>query len=160
MSNILQFPHLHSLVYFIADKPTKDNVSQQIPLVGTSSYRTLLEWIGMMDIDITRVRLYNQIDGPFNNVMSRMSLNRAIELRQICVVALGQKAATYLRKAGITNYFMLPHPSGRNRLLNDKKFVKVKLDLCKRFIYEGVNDERQPTQKNSGTESSGYFTDC
>lgn len=140
MNKILQSAHLHPLIYIIADKPTKDNISQQIPLVGTSSYRTLLGWIGIMDIDITRVRLYNQVDGPFNNIMAQTSLNRAIQLRQICVIALGQKAATYLRKAGIQTYSTLPHPSGRNRVLNDRTFVKGRLDSCKKFVYEGVND--------------------
>jgi hypothetical protein len=140
MSNLLKLPHLHCLVYFVADKPTKENVSKEVPLVGTTSYRTLLEWIGDMDIDITRVRLYNQINNPFGNVMARASLNRAVELKQIAVIALGQKAATYLRKAGITNYFPLPHPSGRNRLLNNKKFVKIKLEACKKYIYEGVSN--------------------
>lgn len=142
MSDLLRLKYLHSLVYFVADKPTKDNMSQDVPLVGTQSYKILLEWIGDMDIDITRVRLYNQIDNPFNNIMAQSSLNKAIQLKQICVIALGQKAATYLNKAGIKNYFTLPHPSGRNRLLNDKKFVKIKLSACKKYIYDGVINEQ------------------
>lgn len=127
--------HLHKLVYFIADRPTKDNISPEIPLVGTGSYRTLLEWIGLMNVDITRVRLYNQSDNPFNNIMAKISLNKAIELKQIAVVALGQKAATYLKKTGIVNYFTLFHPSGKNRLLNDKNFVKLRLEACQKYIY-------------------------
>lgn len=137
---LLGLKHLHPLVYFIADKPAKDNVSQEVPLVGTASYRTLLEWIGMMDVDITRVRLYNQSDAPFSNVMALTSLNRACELRQIAVIALGQKAATYLKKTGVKNYFLLFHPSGRNRLLNRQDYVTLRLAQCKKYIYEGVND--------------------
>lgn len=140
MSNILRMPFLHCLVYFVADKPTKDNVSNSVPLVGTQSYRTLLEWIGEMDVDITRVRLYNQVDKPFDNILSKTTLNTAIGLHQIAIVALGQKAATYLRKTGIQEYAVLPHPSGRNRLLNDKKFVKMQLEACKKYIYKGVID--------------------
>lgn len=161
MSSLLKIPHLHPLVYFIADKPTKTNVSQEVPLVGTQSYKTLLEWIGEMDIDISRVRMYNQTDGPFSNTMSRVSLNKAVVLRQIAVIALGQKAATYLKKAGINNYFVLPHPSGRNRLLNDKHFVINKLMDCKKYIYEGViSDEQQPAKESCGIEDSGYLSDC
>ena len=152
---------LHPLVYVVADKPTKDNVSQEVPLVGTRSYRTLLEWLGLMDIDISRVRLYNQVDNPFSNVMAKTSLNRAIELKQIAVVALGQKAATYLKKAGINNFFIMIHPSGRNRLLNDPEFVKLKLDACKRYIYEGVlYNEQQSAQKSERVEDGGYLSDC
>lgn len=130
--------YLHCLVYVVADKPAKDNISPQVPLVGTSSYKRLLTWLGDMDIDITRVRLYNQSDSPFSNLMSRVSLNRAIELGQIRVIALGQKAANYLKKAGIEQYFLLPHPSGRNRLTNDIDYVKVKLEHCKNYIYKGT----------------------
>lgn len=138
MNNLLKFSFLHSLIYIVADKPTKENISPEVPLVGTSSYKTLLNWLADMNIDITRVRLYNQIDNPFGNSLSRSTLNTAIELGQIKVIALGQKAATYLTNSGIKEYFLLPHPSGRNRLLNDKNFVKVKLEACKNYVYKGV----------------------
>lgn len=161
MNKLFPTNYLHPLIYFIADKPTKDNVSQEVPLVGTQSYKTLLEWIGEMDIDISRVRMYNQNDAPFSNVLSRASLNKAITLRQICVIALGQKAATYLKKAGINNYFTLPHPSGRNRLLNDKHYVITRLENCKRYVYEGIkNDEQQSPEEGAGIEDSGYLSDC
>jgi len=32
------------------------------------------------------------------------------------------------------DYFSLPHPSGRNRLLNDKKYIKLKLKECKEWL--------------------------
>lgn len=135
---LLGTKYLHGLVYFVADQPTKDNVSPVVPLVGTESYRTLLRWCGEMDVDITRVRMYNQVDGPFDHTISRATLNKAIELGQIKVIALGQKAASYLVKVGVNEFFILPHPSGRNRLLNDKEFVKEKLGACRKYIYEGV----------------------
>ncbi len=142
MSNLLSFYKLHPLVYVIADKPAKDNVTPEVPLVGTASYKTLLGWLADMDVDITRVRMYNQSDDPFGNILSKTSLNRAIELGQIRVVALGQKAATYLKKTGIRDYFLLFHPSGRNRLTNDKEYVSMVLDQCKLYIYnKGQIDE-------------------
>lgn len=135
---LLGTKYLHSLVYFVADRPTADNISSVVPLIGTDSYKTLLKWCGEMDVDITRVRLYNQVDGPFDHAMARATLNQAIKLDQIKVIALGQKAATYLMKVGVEEYFVLPHPSGRNRLLNNKKYVNEKLGACRKYIYEGV----------------------
>lgn len=135
MSNILRFPHLHGLVYIVADKPTKDNISPKTPLVGTQSYKTLLCWLADMDIDITRVRLYNQIDDPFGNIMSKVTLNKAIELDQIKVLALGQKAGTYLNKVGIDEYFLLPHPSPANRRYHQSVFLNEKLASCRKYIY-------------------------
>lgn len=92
MNKLLGISYLHCLVYIVADTPLKGNISQKVPLVGTSSYKRLLMWIGEMDIDITRVRLYNQGDAPFDDSLTRSSLNHAIELNQIRVIALGQKA--------------------------------------------------------------------
>lgn len=143
MSVLLRTSHLHCLVYLVADKPTKDNISPDVPLVGTSSYKTLLGWLADMDVDITRVRTYNQSTDPFGNIMSKTSLNQAIKLRQIAVVALGQKATNYLERTGIISYHALPHPSGLNRILNNKKFIKDRLDACKKYIYEGINEDAQ-----------------
>ena len=144
---LLGTKYLHGLVYFVADAPTAKNLSPAVPLVGTDSYKTLLKWIGEMDVDITRVRLYNQCDGPFNSRMSQVTLNKAIELQQIKVIALGQNAANYLAKVGINEFFLLPHPSGLNRLLNDKKYVDLKLGACKQYIYEGVLNGQQKREE-------------
>ena len=139
--------HLHGLVYIVADQPTAANISLTVPLVGTDSYRTLLSWIAEMDVDITRVRMYNQCDGPFDNPLSRTTLNAAIGLQQIKVIALGQKAATYLGNVGVEEYYILPHPSGLNRLLNDKEYVKNKLESCKVYIYQGVLNGQQECEE-------------
>ena len=54
-------------------------------------------------------------------------LLRLISSIQPCyVVALGQTAAKALRKINQPHYEM-PHPSGRNRKLNDKRYVEEKI---------------------------------
>lgn len=133
-----QKQHLHSMLYVVADKPTTANLATNVPLVGTSSYKTFLNWCADMDVDITRIRLYNQIDKPFEG-LSGAALNIAIKNNHIKVIALGEAAKKYLLKAGIQEFFVLPHPSGRNRLLNDKKFIKKTLDQCHNYIYKGVS---------------------
>lgn len=138
--------HLHGLVYIVADKPTKDNVSAKVPLVGTKSYKTLLGWLADMNVDISRVRMYNQVDKPFDGFMNQMSINRAVELNQIKVLALGNKAADYLASAGIKEFFVLQHPSGLNRKLNDRKRVKLMLKECQEYVYR----KETPKAENSG----------
>lgn len=129
--------HLHSIIYFVADKPAKGNLSPKIPLVGTSSYKTLLNWCGDMDIDVTRIRMFNQSDNPFPQFGIK-SLNIAIKENHIKVVVLGEVAKKYVLKAGVDEFFVLPHPSPANRKLNDHKFVKDTLKQCKNYIYKGV----------------------
>lgn len=127
--------YLHPLVYFVADKPGKKNLHPQIPLVGTQSYNKLLEWLGRMNVDISRVRLYNQADKPFSSPFSRDSLNVAVKNKHIRVVALGKNAMKYLMNAGITEFYALPHPSGSNILANNTKKLKQSLRQCQDYIY-------------------------
>jgi hypothetical protein len=49
------------------------------------------------------------------------------------VIALGGLASTALNKIDVP-HFKLPHPSPRNRLLNDKAFEKRILKQCKDYL--------------------------
>lgn len=49
------------------------------------------------------------------------------------VIALGGFASSVLTKLNV-DHFRLPHPSPRNRLLNDKKFEAEQLRLCKKYL--------------------------
>jgi hypothetical protein len=51
------------------------------------------------------------------------------------VIALGGFPSTVLDCINIT-HFRLPHPSPRNRVLNDKVELSRILDECKRYIHE------------------------
>jgi hypothetical protein len=49
------------------------------------------------------------------------------------VVALGNFPSTVLKRAGITHYKM-PHPSPRNRLLNDPTYEAEQLAMCREYL--------------------------
>jgi hypothetical protein len=49
------------------------------------------------------------------------------------VVALGALASRSLDEIGV-KHFRLPHPSGRNRLLNDAAYVRRCLAACQRYV--------------------------
>jgi len=50
------------------------------------------------------------------------------------VLALGGFASAALKKAGI-DHFVLPHPSPRNRKLNDKSYEKSILEKAYKYIH-------------------------
>lgn len=137
MSNVVNInnQHLHPLIYFVADCPAKDNLSAKVPLVGTKSYVNLLIWCGLMDVDVSRVRFFNQADDPFKD-FSGLSLRNAVATGHIKVVTLGNKAMEYLLDVGVEDFFALPHPSPKNRVLNDKRKLKNTLGQCRNYIYE------------------------
>lgn len=49
------------------------------------------------------------------------------------IVALGNEVSNTLKKMGV-EHFKLPHPSPRNRLLNDKDFETERLEACREYI--------------------------
>lgn len=121
------------MIVFVGDKPSVKNVDPDIPFVGTQSYKNLLNWIWEIDIDISDtltanatenfyywVGYYGNGEDPHNHVY----------------IALGNKAENFLKSEKL-NYFKLPHPSPRNRKLNDKKFIKQELKKCKEWLTNG-----------------------
>lgn len=50
------------------------------------------------------------------------------------IITLGNFASDALKRLNI-KHFKLPHPSPRNRMLNDKNFEKLILTRCKEFIH-------------------------
>ncbi len=87
-----------------------------------------------MNVDITRVRMYNQIDNPFPPLTVH-SLNVEIAQKHIRVIALGKNAMTYLMKVGVTEFYSLPHPSGANLAANKSKELTKRLNQCREYIY-------------------------
>ena len=47
------------MIYFIGDKPSKKNIDKNVAFVGTRSYKTLLDWIYRMNLNINKICLFN-----------------------------------------------------------------------------------------------------
>jgi uracil-DNA glycosylase len=109
------------MIIFVGDAPSKKNTDPSIPFVGTQSYKRLLMWIWEMDINITDVYLCNKDKIPlhFNGKY----------------VALGRNAEKVLQMFELP-YFYLPHPSGLNRTVNDKRLMSRLFKDCKTFLNE------------------------
>ena len=117
------------MIYFIGDKPSKNNIDTEVAFVGTRSYKTLLDWIYRMNLSINKVCLYNADD--FVRLTDNNKIITIHEHDQ--VVALGREASRALDKA-IIPHLKIPHPSGLNRKLNDPQFVNKFLKECKDYV--------------------------
>ena len=118
-------------IVFVGDKPSKKNLDPAIPFVGTKSYKTLLEWIWRLNVDISRVTLLNkhQVEWPqFSKLTSRDP--------HYVFIALGNEASKKLTSLNM-EHFKLPHPSGLNRKINDKKYLDKVLKECKNYLKRG-----------------------
>lgn len=125
------------MIIFVGDEPSAKNIDPNVPFVGTQSYKRLLGWIWEMDINISDVTLLNQNKLDINYVNGDVYYDRTFIDNEcnITFIALGKKAAEKL-DGSYVRFFDLPHPSGRNRKLNDKKYVKQILKQCKEWLNE------------------------
>jgi len=114
-------------VVFVGDKPSRTNVDSRIAFVGAKCFPRLVEWIRFLKPDY--YVCYN-ISTPedFGKIENLKSAG-------FKVVALGAKAAEILDGYNIV-HFQLPHPSGRNRLLNDRAYVERELKVCYDYIHD------------------------
>lgn len=117
-------------ILLVGDKPSFKNLDPRIAFVGTPSYKTLQRWLTVIVPEKADIVAINRVDPGFTTHLISCSL----EGRKI--IACGEEAANALRNFGVVNFFKLPHPSGRNRNLNNKKFVAEILQKCKAWIEE------------------------
>jgi hypothetical protein len=60
-------------------------------------------------------------------------LRAAFDIHSGPIIVLGNVASTVLKRLEV-EHFVLPHPSYRNRKLNDRDFEKRILEECRRWI--------------------------
>jgi len=137
-------------IIFVGDKPSTKNLDSNVPFVGTQSYKKLLEWIWEMDIDIHDVKIINKEDVARESLKYSRGYKRKwialgsnaeeviknldIELITIMGPVHGNRKLELYSVKGKFDHFKLPHPSPKNRKLNDKKWIKQQLKECKEWL--------------------------
>ena len=114
----------------VGDKPSSKNEDPSIAFVGTQSHKKIEEWLEVLLEEEAEVIMVNQVDPGFAQHLIYASLHG------FQIIALGEQAALALAHNGVINFFKLPHPSGKNRKLNNKKYVAEILQKCKNWIEE------------------------
>lgn len=114
------------MILFIGDEPSRLNTDKEVAFKGAACETRLNEWIKRVNRKETYM-VINRVDKDFHELVGLcVALNEPI-------VALGNKASGALKNEP---HFKLPHPSGRNRQINDKKLIEQKLTDCKKYIEE------------------------
>ncbi len=96
-------------VLIVGDAPSRLNHIENVAFIGAACYPRLIEWVAALKLD--DYELVNSDTDACMDFISKWSGD--------AIIALGRKAQSRLRKAGIS-YIALPHPSGRNRQLNNR----------------------------------------
>ncbi len=110
-----------------SNRPTTKKVNKN------STFDRLNKWMDHLNVQhFSFINLLDYSkDNPTIKDVDFKSLDVAKQYNK--VIALGGLASTALNKIGV-DHFKLPHPSPRNRLLNDKTFEKKILKECKEYL--------------------------
>lgn len=111
-------------VLFVGDKPSKRTEPGKA-FKGAACELRLTQWINEIKPASWGFMLFNRVD-LFAPIWCLWATDD-----EYPIVALGNEASKFL---GPLPHFKMPHPSGRNRQLNDKEFVSQKLTECKAYI--------------------------
>lgn len=127
-------------VLILGQNPSKSNTDPDIPFEGTRSGKILDKWLRNILNDNDQYTLMNCSNDPDYKFTAKNKKFLATKITHVAdkfdkIVALGMQASYVLEMAGVA-HFALPHPSGRNRLLNDKRFVEEILTECFRYIHD------------------------
>jgi hypothetical protein len=117
-------------VLFVGDEPSKKNLYPDVAFAGTKSFDTLVGWATKkLNLALYQFTMVNSVS---TQDWARIGFHWGVGSP---IIALGIKAEKRLRKMGISCY-PLPHPSGRNRKLNNKEYVDSELQKCYLWLKE------------------------
>lgn len=118
-------------VVFVGHKPSRLNVDPNIAFVGARCFPRLVEWIKYINPDY-------YICLNINNISDSFTIRKLSE-NNFKIVALGKDASCLLDFYKIA-HFQLPHPSGLNRLINDKEYIERKLKIAYKYVNNLITD--------------------
>lgn len=121
------------VILFVGSNPSNSSMCDAAFHSSTRSSKILTGWC--VDLQGMKVHI-NVLNKPTENnrplkaseiayCTKRLS-DDIISIKPDRIIALGKSAAKALNKIGEC-YYEMPHPSGRNRLLNDPEYVAAKV---------------------------------
>lgn len=115
------------MIIFVGDKPSPKMKPGAKPFEGAACEARLKAWI--KELGITEHLVFNSHStADWWNALDAIDYHRTA-----LIVALGNNASKRLNEECL-DHFKLPHPSGRNRQINDKAFIEKKLQECREWL--------------------------
>lgn len=122
-----------TVILFVGSNPSNASTTNIAFHAQTKSSKILTGWskdLPGIKVHINVLNEKTDNNRPLNNKEIKLNLERlAIDIKcsgATKIVALGKTAAKALSMMGVPHYEM-PHPSGRNRKLNDANYVAAKV---------------------------------
>jgi uracil-DNA glycosylase len=114
------------VIIFVGDKPSPRMKPGAKPFQGAACEARLKAWIKALGLKRYDYTIVNSGDMDFDIYMTTDRIAYYSDY-----IALGNNASKALRDIP---HFKLPHPSGRNRQINDEALINEKLKKCKEWL--------------------------
>lgn len=131
-------------ILFVGSNPSVKANSNEAFTEDTVSGKTLKDWISRAYLDTHDMHFINVSSSKTSNNMPLSKTNIHANLEKLKteintinpthVIALGKTAAYALSKI-ITDFIEMPHPSHRNRLLNNESYVSKCIEKMSNYVY-------------------------
>lgn len=122
-------------VLFVGSNPSKKNLKSEQPFIGTRSHDTLLQWIAALGVsDYTLTNASDKVAYRLTNEDIDYDRLEDLIVKNDVIIALGRVAEKAVKATGRKSYVYLPHPSPRNRVLNDKAYVARLLAVTRTLL--------------------------
>ncbi len=133
-------------ILIVCQNPSKNNLGLRVPFIpvmirSTNNNLTLIKWLKTLGVSRWGViNCSNLLDTRWTKSDIKIC---SAQIRYIYdnngeyhkVLALGNIASKVLTLASI-QHFKLPHPSGRNRKLNDRLWLDGELRKCREYLHD------------------------
>jgi uracil-DNA glycosylase len=112
------------MILFVGDRPAP-KAKTDVPFKDAACAKRLKSWFETLELKEADYKIINSSSEYF--FLAVLLANQ----RGALIVALGKNASDALSDV---RHFRLPHPSGRNRQINNKKFIDNQLNKCKKWL--------------------------
>ena len=135
------------MILFVASNPSRLNLDSNVPFKGSKSEKNFNEWAARIS-PLGNHEVMNVLDNVTedNRPLTKAEIEEGVF--GICerlkdggitkVVTLGKSAQLAIEMSqsivGPIDYYALPHPSPRNRFLNNKEQVEAVLEECEKWV--------------------------
>lgn len=128
-------------VLLVGQNPSRYNLDPKVAFKGTKSFDIITGWIdtfGVSGDSYMLINAFTKVNQKYlkkEYVIASERVSRLVKgFEPETIIALGKRASEVLKMSGI-DHFELPHPSGRNRKLNNKEWLKQELKKAREYIW-------------------------
>lgn len=127
------------IIVFVGDKPSPRMKSGAKPFQGAACEKRLKEWIDFLIPKFQQnwVHIYNSTPADIGKLLHdshKWDSNYCLPEGKVRYITLGANSHKWISRYFPFHVYCLPHPSGRNRLLNNKPLLEKKLAECKKWL--------------------------